>query len=76
MTTLELKLGLPEVFQISPQAYPKPPHTPQRKRVAVLVAHGMGEQVPFETIEGVAQATQRGAEEGPQGSPRTDRLIE
>src|SRR5258708_6928192 len=64
MTTFDLKLGLPEVSRISPLTFDsKPPQTPQRKRVAVLVAHGMGQQVPYETIDGVAQATQRGAQD-------------
>jgi hypothetical protein len=64
MTTLDLKLGPPEVSLISPQTFgPKPPQTPRRNRVAVLVAHGMGQQVPYETIDGVAQATQRGAQD-------------
>lgn len=31
------------------------------KRVAIIVNHGMGQQVPYETIEGVARAVWRGA---------------
>jgi hypothetical protein len=52
--------GLPD---ITPDIRLETPQTPQRKRVAVLVAHGMGQQVPYETIDGVAQATQRGAQD-------------
>jgi hypothetical protein len=32
----------------------------ERRRVAVIVNHGMGQQVPYETIEGVANAVWRG----------------
>jgi hypothetical protein len=64
MPGLNLELGIPEVSPVSAQKYTaKPSSTPQRSRVAVIVAHGMGQQVPYETIDGVAQATQRGAEE-------------
>ncbi|HYE38493.1 MAG TPA: hypothetical protein VEB23_01095, partial [Ramlibacter sp.] len=34
------------------------------RKVAVLVAHGMGQQVPFETIEEVAEGLRRHADEG------------
>jgi hypothetical protein len=64
MPGLNLELGVPEVSPVSAQKFTaKPSNTPQRSRVAVIVAHGMGQQVPYETIDGVAQATQRGAEE-------------
>ena len=33
-----------------------PAETAARDRVAVIVAHGMGQQVPFETLEGIADA--------------------
>lgn len=63
MPALNLSLGMPEVSPISAQAFgPKPAHTPQHRRVAVLVAHGMGQQVPYETIDGVARAAARGVE--------------
>src|SRR5712692_4137538 len=39
MPALNLSLGVPEVSPISAQAFgPKPPHKPQRSRVAVFVA--------------------------------------
>jgi hypothetical protein len=58
-------LGPPQVFRSQPSQYaPNPPQTPvEPERVAVFVAHGMGQQVPYETIEGVASAVQRGAQQ-------------
>ena len=58
-------LGSQQVFQNQvPQYQPKPPQTPsQPQRVAVFVVHGMGQQVPYETIEGVALAVMRGAQQ-------------
>jgi hypothetical protein len=65
MTTLTLSLGSPEISPTTAQAFdPKPPDTPLRSRVAVIVAHGMGQQVPYETIDGVAQAAARGVKAG------------
>src|SRR5208282_6360898 len=32
------------------------------QRVAIIVNHGMGQQVPYETIEGVAKAVWQGAQ--------------
>lgn len=59
-----LELGLPEISpQLPPTFTPKPPNTPKVNRVAVLVAHGMGQQVPYETIDGVAQAAARGIQD-------------
>lgn len=56
-------------------ATPKPPATPPGDRVAVLVVHGMGQQVPYETIEDVANAVWRGAAAtSPQPSIRSVRL--
>jgi hypothetical protein len=65
--------------QVSPvreaQFDPKPPATPPGDRVAVLVIHGMGQQVPYETIEDVAKAVWRGAAaNSPQPSIRSVRL--
>jgi hypothetical protein len=60
MATMNLDLGPPEVFPELGKAYqPKEP-SPSHNRVAILVAHGMGQQVPYETIDGVAQAVARG----------------
>jgi hypothetical protein len=64
MADLNLELGVPAVSPISAQSFTaKPSNAPHRTPVAVIVAHGMGQQVPYETIDGVAQAAQRGAEE-------------
>jgi hypothetical protein len=52
-----------EVSRIcEPGFTPKPAATPASNRVAILVAHGMGQQVPYETIEGVAKAIWRGVQ--------------
>ena len=43
----------------------RPPEVPApatRERVAVVIAHGMGQQVPFETLEGVASAIRAAAQ--------------
>ena len=58
-------LGSQHVFQSHSSQYsPIPSDTPsQPERVAVFVAHGMGQQVPYQTIEGVALAVSRGAED-------------
>lgn len=65
MTEMNLELGPSEVFPELPQAStPKPPNSPPTTRIAILVAHGMGQQVPYETLDGVAQAAARGVETG------------
>src|SRR5271154_278956 len=60
--------------QVSPalkaKLVPDPAVTPNQTRVAVIVTHGMGQQVPFETIEGVAQAIWRKA-----GDPANQPMI-
>ncbi len=60
----ELELGTVAVSDILEQAYVSkigvPP--PAGEPVAVIVTHGMGQQVPYETIEDVAEAIWRGAE--------------
>ncbi|MFI5070784.1 MAG: hypothetical protein ACHP8A_07830 [Terriglobales bacterium] len=65
MAAMNLELGPPEVFLELPQTFAaKPPNSPPVNRVAILVAHGMGQQVPYETIDGVAQAVARGVGNG------------
>ena len=65
MVTMNLELGSPEVFPELPATFvAKPSSQPAANRVAILVAHGMGQQVPYETIDGVAQALTRGVEQG------------
>jgi hypothetical protein len=65
MATMNLELGPPEVFPELPKSFAaKPPNPPPTNRIAILVAHGMGQQVPYETIDGVAQALTRGIESG------------
>ncbi len=65
MAAMNLELGPPEVTSGLPQAStPKPPNSPPANRIAILVAHGMGQQVPYETIDGVAQAAARGVQTG------------
>jgi hypothetical protein len=55
MATMNLELGPPEVFPELPKTFAaRPPASPPVNRVAILVAHGMGQQVPYETIDGVA----------------------
>jgi hypothetical protein len=58
-------LGPQQVFRIQGAQYgPHPAQTPAKpERVAVIVAHGMGQQVPYETIEGVASAVVRGVQQ-------------
>jgi len=62
---MEPTLGPQQVFRGQASQYsPKPAHMPAHpERVAVMVTHGMGQQVPYETIEGVAFAVARGAEQ-------------
>jgi len=62
---MEPTLGSQQVFLGQAAQYsPIPSQTPaQPERVAVLVTHGMGQQVPYETIEAVALAVARGAEQ-------------
>jgi hypothetical protein len=71
----ELKpvLGATEVNPILEPTYgpSKPGHG--AGPVAVIVNHGMGQQVPYETIEGVAKAVWRKA--GQRGSPPTIRRV-
>jgi hypothetical protein len=63
MSAMNLTLGTPEVSLASTKTFtPKPPSSSGPKPIAVLVAHGMGQQVPYETIDGVAQAVQRGVQ--------------
>jgi hypothetical protein len=65
MAAMNLELGPPEVFPELPKSFAaKPPNPPPTNRIAILVAHGMGQQVPYETIDGVAQALTRGIESG------------
>jgi hypothetical protein len=62
--TMVPKLGSREAVPILEKEYApktgKPKTPPDRERVAVIVNHGMGQQVPYETMEGVALAIQRG----------------
>lgn len=56
-------LGLQQVSPGLPSKLaPLPKSTQRGDRIAVIVAHGMGQQVPYETIEGVAKAVWRGAQ--------------
>ena len=65
MAAMNLELGPPESSPELPQTFAaKPPNSPPVNRVAILVAHGMGQQVPYETIDGVAQAAARGVGDG------------
>jgi hypothetical protein len=65
MATMNLELGPPAVFPELPKTFAaRPPDSPPVNRIAILVAHGMGQQVPYETIDGVAQAAARGVEAG------------
>jgi hypothetical protein len=41
---------------------PGAPSSPSARRIAVLVAHGMGQQVRYETIDAIVEALSRGAE--------------
>ena len=62
MATMNLELGPPEVFPELPKTFAaRPPDSPPITRVAILVVHGMGQQVPYETIDGVRRAAIRGA---------------
>jgi hypothetical protein len=57
MSAMTPTLGNTQVSPaLKPNLVPDPAVTPNETRVAVIVTHGMGQQVPFETIEGVAQA--------------------
>jgi hypothetical protein len=57
MFCLSPGLGDQEASPASDRLYKaKPPETTQRERVAIIVNHGMGQQVPYQTIESVAQA--------------------
>ena len=65
MATMNLELGPSAVFSELPKTFAaRPPDSPAVNRVAILVAHGMGQQVPYETIDGVAQAAARGVDTG------------
>ena len=65
MAAMNLELGPSEAFPELPQTFAaKPPNSPPTSRIAILVAHGMGQQVPYETIDGVAQAAARGVVDG------------
>jgi hypothetical protein len=59
-TVLNPKLATPAALPILPKAYGADSGNEQApanyKRVAVIVHHGMGQQVPYETIEGVAKS--------------------
>ncbi|HET7207252.1 MAG TPA: hypothetical protein VFI95_11810 [Terriglobales bacterium] len=79
MTAMVPILGSPQASPSVPQQYqartgvPEPPA--QHQRVAVIVHHGMGQQVPYETIEGVANAIwSRTGQEGTQPVVRRVRL--
>jgi hypothetical protein len=52
------KTDRPVVAHVSTAPPPSPQHQEpaRREKVAVIVTHGMGQQVPFETLEGVADA--------------------
>jgi len=70
-----LELGTRDASgMLEPKYAPKvgDPH-PEGRRVAIIVNHGMGQQVPYETLDGVAQAVWRGVGEPPSGvtSPRS-----
>lgn len=71
----ELELGTRDTSAMLEPAYaPKigDPH-PEGRRVAIIVNHGMGQQVPYETLDGVAQAVWRGVGKPQSGvtSPRS-----
>jgi hypothetical protein len=56
----EVQLGDQSVTRSDERRFtPKPPEK-GAKKTAILVSHGMGQQVPFETIDGVVQAVYRG----------------
>jgi hypothetical protein len=56
-TPMQPTLSGPEVARVLDNTFkPIPVTTTHEKRVAVIVTHGMGQQVPYETIEGVAKA--------------------
>jgi hypothetical protein len=60
---MDPRLGTRGVTPIcEPQYHPIPAETPAGERVAILVAHGMGQQVPYETIEDAAEAVWRGVQ--------------
>ena len=71
----ELLLGTRDASAILEPAYaPKVGEpAPAGRRVAIIVNHGMGQQVPYETIDGVAQAIWRGIGEPQRGvaTPRS-----
>ena len=71
----ELLLGTRDASVILEPAYaPKVGEpAPAGRRVAIIVNHGMGQQVPYETIDGVAQAIWRGIGEPQRGvaTPRS-----
>ena len=57
-------LGRPDARGIlEPEYAQKIGDDSKAQRVAVIVNHGMGEQVPYQTIEGVAKAVWRGVKE-------------
>src|SRR6266567_4478833 len=55
-------LGARDAFAILEPGYARKIGEPREngQRVAIIVNHGMGQQVPYETIEGVAKAVWRG----------------
>lgn len=55
-------LGARDAFAILEPDYARKVGEPREngQRVAIIVNHGMGQQVPYETIEGVAKAVWRG----------------
>jgi hypothetical protein len=63
-------LGSAAASAIVPKGYKAHPGSGQARadyqRVAIIVHHGMGQQVPYETIEGVANAIQTHAGEQPE----------
>nr|MDQ3388734.1 hypothetical protein [Gemmatimonadota bacterium] len=70
--------GAPAGKMYFPQGVASPPSDPgadqgvsRSRRVAVLICHGMGQQVPFEHIDAISQAIVRGA---PKGTPREIRV--
>jgi len=47
--------------RVAPPGEPRPESTREASRVALLVVHGMGQQVRFETLDGVAKSLLAGA---------------
>jgi hypothetical protein len=72
---LNPRLGTRDASAILEPAYARKIGEPrgEGERVAIIVNHGMGQQVPYETIEGVAKGVWRGVQNPKNGltSPRS-----